>query len=505
MEVGLLDEVSRRFHVDAALEGQTLALRELRSEMPAGVIDGEGRFDLQDLLQSQMLVVWQGLPLDDLRKLDTRLSDATGVVSGRLEMTQTDDPRALGSTVIEARLESDEARYGEIPLGGGVSGGGGGGGGGGEPAGIATIYLSREAMELRDGSQVRAVRAVLQPATLRVSGGRIDVRARVSPRLAPAGQEVFSGFERYTTATVNATGIQMGPITRTFRPEDKPIEGIVQMRLSATAPLPLSAAGLSTDIREWRRAGGRGELKLERSDLAAIPLFSQLFQLLNLKLTGEPEGRGEFAFRIERGIVIIERSEYKNYGSELRFFGRVEDIFRGLDSPITGLALASTSPLPEVQELQAFNDALRALQGGFLSVELNGTLNDPKISSRALSGFFGSVDRVLTGREREAQSAVPAVGDTPLDAAEDRALEDIDVRRPIPDRDRERDARPMPRDREGERGGTGGAGTLEGSTEAGGGASGRRSSGQFRSMFRGTRGIGGRSATIISHGRCGLH
>ncbi|MFP4144627.1 MAG: hypothetical protein ACLFV3_05745 [Phycisphaeraceae bacterium] len=367
-----------QFDADVVLAGDRVLLNSLTGDLLGGTITGEGvaglgalkpsgraGFDLWvDVARdSRLMLSWQGGEPSRLAPLWEELGQVAGTVSGSLRLAEAEDPRALGPMRLDATIDAKQIAYQNLPLG----------------EGDLLAWLGRE-------------RIVLEQVEIQALDGYLRGRGRLSTH----------DDERFAYVRGEVEHINLALLSDLLDREE-PIVG----RLSAAAALtgPFKPEG-------WREAQGSGTLQLRESDLAALPLFASIFDLLNLRFgSSGPDGRGEGRFRLEEGGLLMERFSYRNRGTDLRIVARLLDVWEGGESPVRGYVLASFQPLPDVEVLDLANRALGALQSQVTAVRLRGTLTEPEVEFAPLRGVTGAIGRLLgggdDGEEEEGEALAP--------------------------------------------------------------------------------------------------
>lgn len=330
-----------------ALENSQLALTELEGQLLGGSVSGHADVNLREpLTELTAELHWQDLALRQIEPLLAETAQISGSTSGSVVVEQMTGQRAIGPTRITATFDATDVVYRELPVG----------------EGRMVLFLDPP-------------RFVLHRVNFDVAGGHLSLWGRVTPREQ----------ERFVYAHAAARNLDLRQISSALAPEDEPVLGKLGGELT-----------VSTAVGQWEDAFGRGSMTLRDSDLATIPLFSELYNLVNLSITRrEPEGEGEAHFRVEAGEIVFDRFRYDNRGFHVRLFGRVLDIWQGLDSPITGYAIPSLQPLPDVELLNVVTGALAAFQSEFLPQRIRGTLNEPRLTPAPLRGFRSALGQIL--------------------------------------------------------------------------------------------------------------
>ena len=390
------------------LRDALLSLQRIDGELLGGTLRGEGRVTLGAWQQGELNVRWQDVQPARLQAVTPGLNDVQGGVSGSVSVGPADERRAIGPVRVSLRLNPAEATYRGLALG----------------SGRATAYLDPARQ-----------RYVLHDLTLHGLGGTLNLwgrasrhpgraapsRAAAAPTTQPApmhehalddeaanntnnanaqnaGARAVSGeHDWYVYVQGGATQLDLARLTERLGGMSDPIAGRVDGQVTVMTPL-----------HDWSSALGRGRLKLRESDLGDLPVFSILYDLMNVRIgEDKPTGRGDARFRIEQGTLVFDRFHYVNRGTQIELAGRLDDLWAGESSPIRGYALLSVTPLPDIELLETFNEALTTLQADVTTVYLAGTLGEPTYQLVPFKGVQDLLSRVLSGSRYEPATTQP--------------------------------------------------------------------------------------------------
>jgi len=350
---------------ELALEGTRLRIKPVGGNLLGGRISGTGNIPLNRLQQSELNIHWSSAQPGELAPLFAPLQRVEGTFSGSLAIVPEPNRRASGPVRAELTLRPQQGRYGRIELG----------------STEVTAHIDWPGWRPADAEEptTREGRIVLSDLTSELSGGRINLWGRLSQH---AGQWHLFGSGQ-------VKGLRLGPVTETFLSEEETVLG----------RLEVSQLMVTTPLNNWQAAIGEGRLQVSESDFGEIPLFAGFYNLMNVRLgQQEPEGAGEAAFRIEEGGLTVNRLQYRNRGLSIRFIRLgVDDLWAGDQSPIRGYALASLSPLPELPGLGMFNQALARIQEDATTIEISGSLAEPRLRTMALQGVQDALGALLGG------------------------------------------------------------------------------------------------------------
>ncbi len=335
----------------ARVEGRTVTVETLAAEIAEGSIAGTMRIPLDDLVNSTAEITWEGLSLARLVRPWSDVEGIEGTMSGRIVAGPTQDRRAPEPMRIDLTLRPEGASWRGATLGDGVF----------------TVFAGPS-------------RVLLDRSDVSIAGGRIQTWSRLS----------WHGDEPFVHVQTDFDDLNLDSLLRMADPEAPHAPGRLTGRLS-----------FGGYVFEPRRTFGSGRVEIERSDLGNLPVVSHLYGLLRLSPGGDrPTGRGFADLRLEEYDLVIRRLEYFNRGTDLIASGRIFDIRRGGDSPISGLAIARVRPLRGLglPFMGDVDEVLTAMQTGGASVRIGGTVLEHEIHPVPFSEIGGFLRGLIGGR-----------------------------------------------------------------------------------------------------------
>jgi len=332
---------------------RTLTVQELKAETLGGTIEGAAQIPLDQWTNGTGQLRWQGIEPNALEPWWPPASRVRGHVSGSLTAAQAKDERRPPEPMrLDLRAEMVDGRVGTS--------------------------------ELRDARVVAYLgprRLLIDQANVQLLGGRIEGRARVSPHVG----------KLYTTVVMDVNDIDLNQLVHVIGPEAGQIAG----RLAGKGNLLFSS-----DLSSF---SGQADLALSQSELANNSVVRTLYDTMSLNLGGsEPKGTGQMRIQLDGVRTLIPSFVYFNRGVEIRGAGQIENFRLGSASPVDGYAFGSTRvlkgiALPGVKELDRL---MSSLQSGVASVEIDGTLAEPKVALVPLPTLSGPLRRLLWAQLR---------------------------------------------------------------------------------------------------------
>jgi hypothetical protein len=270
-----------------------------------------------------------------------------------MSFERSKDPRALEPLAIRLDVES-EGRYRDVPFG--------------------DVHLTAYA-----GPQ----RFIVDASSIDVAHGRTRLWLSLSERDKRPFVHAVLGMEQ----------LDLDLLVHSLAPNANRMPGLVsgQVRAFGFASSPY-------------RAAGDADIRLTNSDLARSDIIGAVYNAMSLDIGElEPTGSGRADLRLEGETIELSRLRYFNRGTEVIAHGRLHELAKGVDSPITVYAAGTARPFREVELLNRIDDLLRALQASMTAVEAKGTLREPKPRVIPLPNVSAALGRLLQGRVEEEQ------------------------------------------------------------------------------------------------------
>jgi hypothetical protein len=360
-----------RIRMAALIQENTLHVRDLYAETLGGSVQGEARIPLDHWQGSSASLKWQGIVPNQLEPWAPPLGRLEGVVSGSLDISQVaQSARPLEPMQFVLDADIEDGRFG--------------------PAQVDVCRIR---------GYVGDTRLLIDEARLRVLGGQLTLRARVTEHAArKGGAEQAPSFTAASAARYHATVVadfnelDLDQLVHVFDPNAGEFPG----HLSGTATL-LGSSSLNS-------FGGEARILLAESDLASSSVVGALYNTLKLNFgRREPTGTGDVTIRLEGPSVVIPSFTYFNQGVEIRGAGRIEDINLGARSPVDGFVVASTRVLRGVRlpGVRALDRLMSTFQAGAASARVRGTLEAVEVGVVPLPEVLGSFRNLLWAQLRE--------------------------------------------------------------------------------------------------------
>ncbi len=285
--------------------------------------------------------------------LNRALDGLSGTIDGRLVAAPDDSPRAPGPFRIDLELNPRQLVLERLEMG--------------------DVLLQAFVDDEND-------RILLHRGTIDLADGEVSLWGRMTKQ---RGHWFAYGNLQWDELSIDQL-ISLGDILDPARDEGLP-EDI------AGTPIPGRLSGrihTGMPLADWTRASGGGRLSVRDSDFVRIPMFNELYRLMNLRIrAGRAEGRGEARLRLDGPTFRIERLDYTNRGARLNLNLAVLDLRQGTESPIEGYAVGILNPLPDIGLLRDLADAIAAYQGDMTTARIDGRIDAPEVRPIPFSLF----------------------------------------------------------------------------------------------------------------------
>lgn len=344
----------------SSVQGRTLAIQKFEAQSLGGTIEGSAEIPLDRWTQGTGHLQWHDIEPNGLGPWWPGAAEVQGQLSGSLTAALAEEAKRPPEPMrVEMHAEMNQGRIG--------------------------------AAQLRDGHLVAYLgprRLLINQATFRLLGGRIDGRANISPH---AGK-------LYATVVTDINDIDLDQLAHVIQPETGHTPG----RLAGSGNLLLAS-----DLSSF---SGRADIELSQSDLTNNGIVNTLYGAMRLNLgSAKPEGTGQMSVQLSGARVNVPSFVYFNRGIEIRGAGQIQDIWAGSASPIDGYAFSSTRilkglSLPGVRELDR---VVSSLQADAASVRIAGQLSQPEVKVVPLPAVSGALRRLLWDQLRGDQYQHP--------------------------------------------------------------------------------------------------
>jgi hypothetical protein len=349
--------------LSARSQGNTIELHNISADLIGGTLTGSGAVQLDNLLQSQVLLHVENIEAQRVAEIWPQVSDLSGKYNALFTLAPTTDPRALGPLRLSLTVYSQNARFRTISVGN-----------------IDVVAFA----DRQDGRS----RLVIDDSVLNLADGQVRVWGRRSQHAGPTTNEAGPVS---TQVELRFSNLNLNQIIHAFKPNEKPTPGRVAGSFVLTGKL-----------NEFAKLFGTGNIRLSDSDIGNVEPFTTIYNFLNLRFGQHaPEGRGYAELRLDGDQLEISNAHYRIGGAEVRMSGTIQQLTKAPDSPIHGRAIASVQPfsdwkIPFIKEAGAF---FATIQSGTVGAfRISGTLANRRTTPAAFSDA-ANIFRELLGMQ----------------------------------------------------------------------------------------------------------
>ena len=355
LHASLLAEAHALGHLGVSFQvrDRTLDVDTLEGELAGGSITGQATIPLDALLESRAEVSWQALDFAKIAEYWPPLAPASGTATGHLSLGKATDVHAPGPMRARLTIEPDQAVLRDLDF---------------RRAELCGFFG-------------RGREFLLEQSELEGAGGR----ARLWLKMNRHGEQV------YAHAKAGLDNIDIQSVARSVIREPDLVKGRVAGELS-----------IVSYTSDPTRLAGSGRLTLTESDLANLNIMALLVDRLGVGRQ-QPVGHGQVDLALDGHRLRLPRFDYFNRPLHVSGSFAIDDLWKGSESPVTGLAVGTIRPLKEtdLKLLDKVDAAVTALHKNMAAVGVRGTLAQPEAYNASLSNVGKAVKRLLSGHMAE--------------------------------------------------------------------------------------------------------
>ncbi len=309
----------------AEINGQFATLDDLHGSLLDAPVSGSAFFNLARPLQSHGSLTFEKLDAGRLVKLFPEAKGLSGSLHGTASLGPATAEHPLEPLSLHTQTAFDHGSFRGLRLG------------------IlnlnAFMNTDRAVLDDRPGND----------SNLQIAGGSVRLWGRVG---RPAPDVLSSQLE------MQLTDLDLNQIMQAAKPGKKPTPGklsgnvmlLYNSRSGSTidaTPSHTTRRAVSPAVRKFiDTLYGEGRLELKQSDIATVPIFADLYNLMSLGQAGRgPIGYGSADLRMENGTLFVTEISYFNRGIDARVRLRSPQMWDFPDNPVSGTAVGSAQPL----------------------------------------------------------------------------------------------------------------------------------------------------------------
>jgi hypothetical protein len=318
------------------VSGRVINLQKLNAKILDGSASGSATVDIDHPLDARGTLRWDALNLSELAGYNNIYQSAAGFLTGRADLSPTNDSRALGPLMLDIASVGQAGRFRSVQF-----------------------------TELHLPIFFDTDRAVLSGGKIDVAGGSIGLFGRASLHIQDA------------VSTLVEAKLDDLDLEQLFHAADKSEADKIKSypgRLSGT----VSIVG---DPRDKLQLFGQASLQIHDSDLGNFGPFAALYNTMHLGgNAGKAIGEGTVEARFDNDSLIVSSLRYFNRGVDAYGLATIGSISKYPDCPLSGEVVGTLAPLRNIK-LPFFADAdkiFSVLQTNLTSIVLGGTLEPGK-------------------------------------------------------------------------------------------------------------------------------
>lgn len=345
--------------LDAGIRRRTIEIQQLRGNVLSGTFTGSAAMDLDKPLQATGRFVWQNIDLASCAKMFPAADGAGGIVSGALTLAPARDPRPLEPVRIDINLASFGGHYRSLRIGDG-----------------ALLAMHAVAYANTD-------RLVLDHSDLLLGGGVLHFWGRVDDR---------GGRGISTLAVVDFQNLQLDELAHINPKISKPMPGVLSGRI-----------GLVRSGPHANQLLGQAHINLTQTDLVNFGPLAKLYDVMNVGggTSNKPNGSGSVDLAFEQNILRVTDFRFFNRGVDARGLFRVGPLNYDnfAKTPVGGQVVGTARLLKSsrVAVLSDFDTIYSALAGQLTTVNMSGSIENPKYVQATLADIGTAMKQLLVG------------------------------------------------------------------------------------------------------------
>lgn len=344
----------------AEISGQIATIDDLHGSLLGAPVSGSAFFDWAHPLESHGSLSFENLNASRLVQMFPDADGLSGTLHGKASLGPATAEHPLEPMSLHLQSTFDHGEFRGVPIG------------------VVNLnaFMNTDRVVLDD--------RLGHDSTIDIAGGSVRLWGRAG-RPAPA---ILS-----SQVEMQLSDLDLNQITHALDAAGKPTPGRVSGNImllynsradadattTAPASAPTTRRAVSPAVRKFiETLYGEAKLDLKRSDIATVPIFADLYNLMSLGQAGAgPIGYGTLDARMENGTLFINEISYNNRGIDARIRLESPQMWDFPYNPVAGTAVGSAQPLaalklPLVADLTG---ALDALQTNFTSLLIGGAWN----------------------------------------------------------------------------------------------------------------------------------
>jgi hypothetical protein len=356
-------------------DGRTATVRDLSGTLLGANLHGSGVYDLDAPLAMRGSLELDEMETARIVELMPQLAGLTGRLHGAATLGPATAAHPLEPLALGMAVQFDDAHYRGVPIG----------------LLNLNLFMNTDRVVLDDRPG--------HGSTLDVAQGQARFWARRTNR----SNEVSS-----SQAEIQLDKLNLDQIVHAADPKMQPTPGLLSGRVMFLYNSPLGRQPVAVDEPGGRAMlrqlmadlYGEATLNITHSDIATVPIISDLYTLMSLGQASRGSiGTGAASVRLENGTLHLEQVRYSNRGIDARIQLTSPQMWDFPRNPVSGVGVGSAQPLaalklPLVADVQT---ALTAVQNNFTPVQISGTWNNIHTDQIAFKAVGDAMRQFLVG------------------------------------------------------------------------------------------------------------
>jgi hypothetical protein len=358
-------------------DGRIATIRTLSGTLLGANLHGSAVYDVDAPLKTRASLWFDELNAARIVEVVPELGGLTGQLHGAATLGPATAAHPLEPLALGMQVQFDSAHYRDIPIG----------------LLNLNLFINTDRIVLDDRPD--------HGSTIQLAQGFARFWGRWGRR-----ENEFS-----SQAEIQLDNLNVDQIARAVDPKIKPTPGRVSGRmmflytspssgLRAALP-PAQQAPLRPAVRQFMaNLYGETTLTLTHSNIATVPIISDLYYLMSLGQASRGAiGSGGASLRLENGTLHADEIRYTNRGIDARIQLDSPRMWDFPHNPVSGFAVGSAQPLaalklPLVSDIQS---ALTAVQTNFTPTQIGGNWKDITTTPIAFSSIGQAMKEFLLG------------------------------------------------------------------------------------------------------------
>jgi hypothetical protein len=337
----------------AALRGRVLDIKTISGTVSSGNISGMANIDMDRPMEAQGRIQWAGIDAATMGAISPELKGLGGTYSGTITLAPALDPRPLEPLRIDINMSASGGHFRSIKIG----------------DGLVSVHAVAYA---------NTNRAVLDHSEIKIAGGVVHIWARL-------GRDLVSQI-----AQVDFENLQLDQIAHVNPAQAGAMPGLLSGQFAVI--------GSGNDLDELV---GNGKIRLTHTDLGNFGPMAALYNAMNHGSGGvNTSGVGLADLTLEQSVLKVTNFRFFNRGIDARgLFSIGPSVWDLHEAQAGGQVTGALRPLKNsrISFLAELDELSSSLQGALTTINISGTVGQPKYNLAAFSQLSGALKELIRG------------------------------------------------------------------------------------------------------------